>query len=568
MSQWDGTAEGWGKGVFRDIPWSKHVLNARARQKKDLERSLSGDPEFPYYYDDEAADHAVKFLSTLRLVEGEWAGQKWDLADWQEWDIIRPLFGWKRRDTGKRRFRIAYIEVPRKNAKSTLAAGIAAYLLVADKEARGQVYAAATKEDQASIVWGIARDMLKATPEFKKYCEFFKKAIFIPAIGAVFRPLGRDSDTQDGFSVSGAVIDEYHAHKTSEMLDVLKSGRGARRQPLIVIITTAGSKSASPCKAESDKSKRILAGELEAVEQFCFVATVDDPEKWEDPVEHQKANPNLGISIHHEGFQSDFNEATISVTDRAEFKRKKLNIWTGEAQKWINMAQWTKCGHLFDESELFGKPCWGGLDLGISKDLSALALAFKVGEINRDEKILPIIYLLMRFWIPSVGKEERWKIDGVNYPEWVEQGHIIETPGETTRYDYIRASINKDSELYEIKEIAADPAHAHHLIKELGEDDGFTIIKHNQSFNSMNFPCRSVEELIIEQRLRHGNNPVLTWMAENCVIIQDAQERIKIAKDRSEERVDGMVAASMAIGRLLIAPAEDFVYNERGFAFG
>lgn len=568
MNTWDGTAEGWGRGIYRDIPWSKYVLMARARHKKDLERSLSGDPDFPYYYDNDAADHAVWFLSTLRLVEGEWAGQKWKLSDWQEWDIIRPLFGWKRRDNNKRRFRLSYIEIARKNAKSTLAAGISLYLLLADKESRGQVYAAATKESQASIVWGIARDMLNATPEFKGYIKQFKKSIFVERSGSIFQPLGRDSDTQDGFSVHGAVVDEYHAHKTAEMLNVLKSGRGARRQPLIVIITTAGSNTSSPCKAESDRAKRVLEGQLESDETFYFVATVDDPDKWEDEVEQQKANPNLGISIHWEGFRSDFKDAQTSATARAEFKRKNLNIWTGEATKWLSLPSWTRCGQLYDPKELIGRPCWGGLDLGISRDLSTFVLAFKIGELARENQMLPIVALIARFWIPSVGKQEKYLNDGVNYPQWVEEGHIIETPGETTRYDYVEQGILQLAEIYDIKEIAHDPTHAHHLTKILGEDHGMMMVKHSQSFTAMNFPVTATEEMIVEGRLRHGNNPVLTWQAGNAVAIQDAYERVKLAKDKSAQRIDGMVATVMAVGRLLIAPEDEFAYASRGIAFG
>jgi phage terminase large subunit-like protein len=566
--EWDGTPEGWGRGVYRKTPWSKYVLGARDRHRRDLARSLDGDPDFPYYFDPDEADRAIWFFNTLRLVEGEWAGKKWELADWQEWDILRVLFGWKRRDNGRRRFRQAWIEIPRKNAKSTLAGGIATYLLLADKEPRAQVYSAATKEDQASIVWGIARDMLKATPEFRDHVEFFKKSIFIPALGAVFKPLGRDSDTQDGFSVHGAVVDEYHAHKTSDMLDVLKTGRGARKQPLIVIITTAGNRSQCPAKKESDRAKRILEGSVIADETFSFVSCPDDPLKWDTEEEWKKANPNLGISIYFEGFKSDFKDAQSSATDRASFMRKQLNIWTGDATRWLSMEAWRKCGHLFDPAKLKGLPCWAGLDCGRSKDLTAVVYAFKIGEQeNAEGRVVPIVYWLPRFWIPSVGKEERHKVDGVNYPNWVDEGFIFETPGEVTKYEYVREQFQKDSELFDIREIVADPAHAHELLQWLGEDDGFNVVKHHQSFSAMNFPTVATEELIIDGRLRHGNNPVLEWQAGNAVAIQDHQERLKLAKDKSEERIDGIVAGVMATGRLLIAPESEFVYKSRGIAF-
>lgn len=564
LPNWDGTPEGWGAGHYRERPWSRYVLLARARHRRDLERSLT-DPDFPYYYDDEAAQKAVDFIELLRHYEGEWFNKKVELADWQEWDIIRPLFGWKRRADGYRRFRFAYIEIPRKNGKSVLAAGIALYLTFADREYGAQVYCAATKEAQARIVWGAARQMLKLSPELKGEAKNFKSSICCEPLGSRLVPLGRDSDSQDGLNVHGGVIDEYHAHKTADMLDVLASGRGSRRQPLLVVITTAGFGTQTPCKLESQRAKKILEQKFENEEVFCFVSTVDTPENWQDEEEWERANPNWGISIYPENFRSEFRELKQSAERHAAFKVKKLNIWSESALKWLKQEHWKRCSGPISRDKLRGMRCFGGLDLGITQDISALALAFHCGTIATPDGVeLPIVKLLMHYWIAEEGMRERYQNDGVPYPSWVEAGWITTTPGATTRYDIIRRDLNRLAGEFEIAEIAMDRSHGHQLMVELA-DDGFNVVKHAQSFAAMNSPCRAFEELIIEGRLSHGDDPVLEWMADNVTVLVNGGGEMRIVKDKSGDRVDGIVAAVMGVGRLLIAPEPfKFVYDEMG----
>lgn len=570
MSDWDGTAEGWGRGHYRDVPICRYAQLARDRQRSDLKRSLAGDPEFPYYYDDAAADRVIKFFSYLRHIEGEWRGQRFIPVDWQEWDILRPLFGWKRRDNGYRRFRSAYIEIPRRNSKSTIAAGIGDYMLIGDKEYRAQVYSAATKEDQARVVWGIARDMLKLSPELIDEVEIFKKSIYCPHLGSVFLPLGRDSRTQDGFSVHTGIIDEYHAHKTEEMRDVISSGRGSRRQALLFVITTAGVTNEGPCKVESDICKRILQGLIPNDEYFVYITTVDDPNKWDCEEEIIKANPNWGISVKPEQILSELKEAKQNPRKENEFKRKHLNLWTEQATKWLSLQHWDNCGKLIDPEWLKGKTFYGGLDLGISRDLSAFVWSC-AGPMIDDPKggeQVPTVISLAKFWMPQENIDKRYHDDGIAYPTWVEQGYITATPGETTRYDIIRKEINELAQQYGIAEIAIDRAHAHQLMVEL-EDDGFTIIKHSQGFQAMNFPCTILEELVLQERLYHGANPVMAWMASNAAILTNANEEIRIVKEASAERVDGIVAMAMSIGRLLVAPPpKELIYNSRPLYYG
>ena len=558
--KWDGTPENWGKGHFRDIPWSSLVLKARNRQINDLRRAQNGDPDFPYWFDWAASEHAVRFIRLLRHVEGEWAGRPFTLSDWQEWDIVRPIFGWKQLD-GRRRFRDAFISVARKNGKSSLVAAMAAYMFLADSEFGAQVYSAATKEEQARIVWDMARKMIEFSPELRDHVKSFKKTFVCDRTASRFMPLGRDSKTMDGFSVHCGVIDEYHAHKTSEMYDVIDDARGARKQPLLLTITTAGFNVSSPCKKEWDIACRLLDGSLKNEAYFAYIAAADKPEEWRDEPEWWKANPNMGISIYVEGFKQDFQKAYASPQKQNSFKTKRLNIWTEQNTRWIPMERYTECDGTISLDFLKGKKCFGGLDLGITQDISALALAFVDPDMPKGQEN---VYLLMKYWIPEVGKFERYKNDGVNYPEWCEQGWMSTTPGETTRYDIIRRDINALAEEYDIAEIAIDRAHAHELMQQLA-DDGMNIVKHAQTLMAMNFPCRAFEELILERRLRHGNDPVLRWMVSNAAILKDGAENIKVVKDKSGDRVDGVVAAVMAIGRLLIAPEPaKSVYQSRG----
>ena len=549
------------KNKYRDIPWAKAVLKARQRHEKDLERQATED--FPYIYDEKKADRAVQFINLLRHVEGEWAGKPFELADWQEHDIVRPLFGWVHKDTKKRRFRDAFISVARKNGKSSLIAAIGAYCFLADDEYGAQVYATATKEEQARIVWDMARKMLEMSPELRSYIKSFKRTFVCDQLGARFMPLGRDSKTMDGFSVHCGIIDEYHAHKTSEMYDVIDDARGARRQPLLLTITTAGFNVASPCKKEWDMALKIVDGTLVNETYLVFIATVDDPANWHDEQEWYRANPNLGVSIYTEGFKKDYEKAASSSQKQNSFLTKRLNVWTEQNTRWITMDAYRKCKKPIDLESLKGKRCFGGLDLGITQDISALCLAFMDKEVGEDGK-LPPVTILMRYWIAEDGLYERYRTDGVNYPQWANEGYITTTQGNTTRYDIIRRDINALREEYELVELAIDRAHAHELMVQLA-DDGLNIVKHAQTMTAMNYPCRTFEELVLQQRLTVGDDPVFEWMVSNTAVATDANENIKIVKDKSGDRVDGVVAAVMAIGRLLIAPEPmKSVYSGRG----
>ena len=559
-------ADSWGAGSYRDIPVCKWVILARERHKRDLKRI--GDPDFPYYYDEEAADHAIWFFQQLKHTKGrKWRGKQFVPSDWQEWDILRPLFGWKRLD-GTRRFRRFFIFVPRKNGKSTLIAAIGLYMLVADGEYGAEVYCTATKEEQAKIVWNEAKRMVRASPLLAGEVQRFAKSLFCEELESVMRPLGRDTEGHDGLDVHCGLIDEYHAHKTDEMVGVLETGIGAREQALIGIITTAGINSKCPCAEEVDFAKSLLEHRVDNEEYFVYLCEPDDPNKWDTYEECQKANPQIGLSLKWEDFEQEIKLAHQRPSKKFHFLVKRMNIWYEGAEAWIPTEKWDLGAGAIDWSLLEGKRCFGGLDMGINRDLSAFVLAFmdeKDAKVRSAEK-LPRVYLLPFFWIPEEGKRRRYEEDGVDYPTWADQGFIRTTPGDTTRFDIVRRDINELAERFEIAEIAVDPAKAHQLAQELA-DDGFEVFKHMQTFPALNGPYEQMENLIFQGRMMHGDNPVMRWMIGNARIIHDAAERIKVAKDKSKDRVDGVVASAMAIGRLLIAPQPvRNPYNERGLA--
>lgn len=534
----------------------------RKRQQEDLARAKKHDPEFPYYFDDEAADWAVEFFSYLRFFEGEWAGKPFVLADWQEWDIVRPLFGWKKEGSGLRRFRRADVIVPKKNGKTPLAAGIGALMMLGDKEFGGRVICGATKEQQAREVWNAARKMIAASPELRGEVKAFRSSLYNESLGSSFMPIGRDSETSDGPSVHCGILDETHAHKDRSVFDIIDNALGARRQPMVLSISTLGVTGQSPVWASLDYGKKILERVLNNEEQFFFFASVDNPERWDDPVEWQKANPNLGISIYADGFQSDFAAVKDFPSKQNLFKCKRLNIPVSQATKWISLEAWDECGGELPLAFLKGKPCFCGLDLGIIRDLSAFVAAFRVGEITVGAETRPLVHVLAKFWIPEVGIMERWQKDRVDYPQWRELGFLTATPGETTRNDIIRQEINEFAREYDVQELALDKTHGHELMVQLS-DDGLKVVDHSQSMHAMTEPCRHIETLIADRRLRHGANPILRWMASNVVVLRGADDKMKIAKDLSTERVDGVVATAMAIGRLMVNRNEEFVYNSR-----
>ena len=347
------------------IPAGRLIRLAVERHQRDLDEG----PARGLRFDRAAAQHTIDFFGFLKHSKGEWAGQTFELAPWQQF-ILWVLFGWKRTD-GLRRYRTAYIEVPRKQGKSTMAAGVGLYLLVADGEPGAEVYSAATKRDQAKIVHAEATRMVKASPSLSRMVKVFKDNLNIPETASKYEPLGADEDTLDGLNVHGAIIDELHAHKTRGVVDVLETATGARRQPLQVEITTAGSDQTSVCYEHHDYGAKILIGTVQDDTWFVFIATIDEGDDWRDATVWAKANPNFGISVKPDDLARKVEKAKRMPTAQNAFKRLHLDIWTQQVTRWIDLGLWDENAGEVDEEKLAGGICHGGLDLASVSDLTA-----------------------------------------------------------------------------------------------------------------------------------------------------------------------------------------------------
>lgn len=509
------------------------------------------------WFDEVEATKAIAFFAHLKHTKGEWAGRPVILEAWQQF-VLWNLFGWRCED-GTRRFRTSYLEVARKNGKTTLAAGLGLYLLLADGEPGAEIYSAATKRDQARLSHAEATRMAKASAPIRKEVKVVRDNIHIPDTASKFEPLGADSDTMDGLNVHAALVDELHAHKDRGVWDVLETATGSRRQPLMFAITTAGYDRQSLCYQMHEYTERILSGVVEDDSFFGMIYTLDEGDDWEDEEVWVKANPNLGVSKKWEQMRQGATRAKNIPTGLNAFLRKELDVWTSAETKWANMDAWRACSGAVDAEGLRGRTCYGGLDLSSNIDVTAFLLVFPP-EANGDD-----FKVLCRFFIPEDNMVERVRLDRVPYDVWVRQGLVQATPGNVVDTDYILHQIDQDAQAYDVAEIAFDRWGAVHIqtqLQEMGGEDW--VVQFGQGYASMSGPMKELEKLILNGRLAHGNNPVLTWMADNLVAKMDPAGNIKPDKEKSREKIDGMVALIMALDRAMRHTGGPSVYETRG----
>lgn len=532
------------------------------------------------YFDPGAAERVrVFFDKFLRHSKGRWAGKPFGLLDWQWHDVVRPLFGWKRAD-GKRRFRRAYIEIPKKNGKSTLCAGFGLYFLVADGEAGAEVYSAAADRDQAAIVHNEAAEMVKASPELSSHIQVVQatKRLVFPRTRSVYKALSAEAPTKEGLNIHALIFDELHAQPNRVLWDTLEYGGAAREQPMVLAITTAGWDRHSICWEVHSYARQILDGALDATEFFAYIRAADEGDEWTDPVTWRKANPSLGITIDETEFSEACEQAKAMPTKENAFKRYRLNIWTEQEVRWLPMAKWDACGgEDVDPKTLLGKPCFAGLDLSTTTDVTAFAMVFRLTD--GRYAVLP------HFWVPRESAQSREKKDKVPYLTWARQGFVTLTDGEVVNYDYIRAAVSGPgaleadaaerakaagwpaegfAEQYMIREIAFDRFNASQLVTQL-TGDGHEMVPFGQGFVSMGAPARELEKLVTAGKLVHFGNPVLRWMASNCCAEIDAAGNIKASKKKSTEKIDGIIALLMGLGRAIVSePEKKSVYESRG----
>jgi phage terminase large subunit-like protein len=496
-------------------------------------------------WDADAARHAIAFFGHLRHSTGEWAGQPFELQLWQAF-VIGSLYGWKRKN-GLRRFRTAYVEVARKNGKSVLLAGTALYALVADGELGSHVYAAATTRDQARIIFGEAERMVSASPALRARVARTVNNLAVLPTSSWFRPLSADATKMDGLNVHFAAVDEVHEHPNAEIIQKLITATGARRQPLIFEITTAGHDRQSVCWQHHEFSVKVLEGSIPAETAdswFAYIATIDAGDDWTNPAVWIKANPSLGVTVKVDDLKRQVEEAREMPAQQNAIRRLRLNEWTEQATRWIDMGVWGDGAEPFDEEDLVGRPCYGGLDLARVNDLSSLALVFPPEQPNEKIKVI------WRHWCPEEDILRRARRDRAPYTVWRDHGQLVATEGNTTDFKFIETEILNLSTRFNILEIAYDRTFAGELVRNLQDI-------------SMGPAAAEFMRLLISRTLQHGGNPVATWCASNVTVRRDPAGNEKPDKERSTERIDAVVSALMAVGRLQVAQGGS-IYEERG----
>ena len=511
------------------------------------------------HYDKKKADRAVTFIENLCHTKGKWAGTPFWLLPWQE-QLIRDIFGIVKPD-GNRQFRTAFVEICKKVGKSELAAAVALYLLYADNEPSAEVYGAAADRQQASIVFDVAKQMVEMSPALMKRSKLMgaTKRIVNYSNAGYYQVLSAEVGGKHGFSVSGLVFDEIHTQPNRQLYDVLTKGSSdARQNPLHFIITTAGNDRHSIAYELHTKAVDILEGRRVDPTFYPVVYGLKDDEDWEDEANWYKVNPSLGYTVDIERLRDAYREAKQNPADEVTFKWLRCNMWVSSTVAWIPDAIYMRGNEPIDMDALAGRDCYAGLDLSSTGDITALVLIFPPR--NEDEKYV----LLPYFWIPEETIPRRVKANSVPYDIWEKQGYIMSTEGNVIHYDFIEKFIMYLSEKYHILEIAVDRWNATQMIQNL-EGEGFTIVPFGQGFCSMSAPTKEFYRLLMEGRIIHGGNPVLRWMAGNVVIDTDPAGNIKVTKAKSKEKIDGIVAAIMALDRCIRQEGQSgSVYDERG----
>ena len=511
------------------------------------------------HYDKKKADRAVTFIENLCHTKGKWAGTRFWLLPWQE-QLIRDIFGIVKAD-GNRQFRTAFVEICKKVGKSELAAAIALYLLYADNEPSAEVYGAAADRQQASIVFDVAKQMVEMSPALMKRSKLMAATKRIVNYGnaGYYQVLSAEVGGKHGFSVSGLVFDEIHTQPNRQLYDVLTKGSSdARQNPLHFIITTAGNDRHSIAYELHTKAVDILEGRRVDPTFYPVVYGLKDDEDWEDEANWYKVNPSLGYTVDIERLRDAYREAKQNPADEITFKWLRMNMWVSSTTAWIPDAIYMRGNEPIDMDALEGRDCYAGLDLSSTGDITALVLMFPPR--NMDEKYIVLPF----FWVPEDTIPRRVKANSVPYDVWEKQGHILATEGNVIHYDFIETFIYDLAEKYHILEIAVDRWNATQMIQNL-EGEGFTIVPFGQGFSSMSAPTKEFYRLLMEGQIIHGGHPVLRWMAGNVVIDTDPAGNIKVTKAKSKEKIDGIVAAIMALDRCIRQEGQSgSVYDERG----
>lgn len=537
------------------------------RHLKDLQRI--GSDGFPYIWNPKLTDTKERsyypaericwFGELMPHIKGDWAARRQliKLENWQIF-ILSSIFGWVHRETFKRRFRVADIIVPRKNAKSTLAAVIGLYMLAVDEEFGAEVYSGATSQDQALEVFRPALLMSRSTPRFiQKYGITLNVSnLSIAENNSKFEPvIGKPGD---GASPSCAIVDEYHEHKTSDLFDTMQTGMGARSQPLVLVITTAGSDISGPCYLHQVELQKILEGVIVNDQRFGIVFTIDEDDEWTSEEALKKANPNFGISVDAEYLKGQQQDAQTNPRKQNTFKTKHLNVWVAAASPWLNLFNLQKAGDATltpDALEWDGGTA--GLDLASKQDIASYVKLFW-----RDLEDGRHYYAFSRNYAPEAAIE---KEENAHYQAWVNTGHLIETPGNMISLEQIQEDVIEDAGQLPIGEVAKDPWGGQQLGANL-EEQGITVVDIPQQVRFLSEPMKEIQALVDAGRFHHDDNPCYVWQLSNVEVKEDRNENIFPRKARATNKIDAAVATIIAMNRALAvapeeAPLDDFLNN-------
>ena len=514
-------------------------------------------------YDKSAADYAVMFIENLCHTKGTWTGKPFELIDWQE-QIIRDLFG-TLKPNGYRQFNTAYIEIPKKQGKSELAAAVALLLTCGDGEERAEVYGCAADRQQAAIVFDVAADMVRMCPALSKRVKILasqKRLIYTPT-NSFYQVLSAEAYSKHGFNIHGVVFDELHTQPNRKLFDVMTKGSGdARMQPLYFLITTAGTDTHSICYETHQKAKDIIEGRKIDPTFYPVIYGADESDDWTDPKVWKKANPSLDITVGIDKVKAACDSAKQNPGEENAFRQLRLNQWVKQAVRWMPMEKWDKCAFSVDEDELEGRVCYGGLDLSSTTDITSFVLVFP--PLDDEDKYIILPY----FWIPEDNLTLRVNRDHVPYDVWERQGCLHTTEGNVVHYGFIEQFIEKLGERFNIREIAFDRWGAVQMVQNL-EGMGFTVVPFGQGFKDMSPPTKELMKLVLEQKIAHGGHPVLRWNMDNIYIRTDPAGNIKADKEKSTEKIDGAVATIMALDRAIRCGNDGgaSVYDDRGLLF-